>query len=77
MIIQQCGWMATDGIITVLAGYLGPKDQACYIIFMNISNTFLAIPLGVNSAACTFVGNFIGEGNVASAKKYMHGVFIF
>ncbi len=50
------------GTATFMAGMLGDTPTAAHAVVMNFVSLTFMVPLGVSAAACTRVGNLIGEG---------------
>ena len=61
----------------ILTGYISTYDMASFVILINFNDTIYALPNSINTAACTFIGKYIGSGNVPVAQKYMRGVVSF
>ena len=55
----------------LISGLLGVEDQATTVLIMNIILIGYMFATGLESAACTLIGNQIGSLNLNSAKKFM------
>ena len=47
-----------------MTGGLDVLSLTCQTIYMQYMMLFSAMPMGIMMAACTLVGNAIGEGNI-------------
>ena len=56
-------------ISSLWAGHLGPTALAAHSIVLNLASIAFMVPLGVSSAATTRVGNRIGAGDPAGARR--------
>lgn len=54
---------------TLLAARLGEASLAAHTITLKIASTSFMVPLGIGAAAATRVGNLIGAGDRARAKR--------
>lgn len=48
-------WWAYE-VMTLMAGYIGVKEQAAQIVLMNMVAFMFMFALGLSSAACTTIG---------------------
>ena len=64
-------------VLMVLLGLVDTKSQATHSILTTITMVILAIPLGIQTTACTMVGNKVGEGDTAGAKHTFKHINIF
>lgn len=62
-------WFSGD-IMTILSGQISKIDQTAIIIQFNISVIVRTSAIGLGTAACTLVGQQLGNNNVSMAKKY-------
>lgn len=65
-IVLEVGVFATA---TILAGKLAPEALAAHHIALQIAGTTFMIPLGISSAGAVAVGQEIGRGDPAAAKR--------
>lgn len=65
-ILLEVGVFATT---TVLAGRLRPEALAAHHVVLNIAGTTFMVPLGISSAGAVVVGQAIGRGDPAGAKR--------
>ena len=61
----------------ILAGLIGVKAQAIYIVTINISELVCKVPIGFAEGICVVVGNAIGANDVNLAKKWVKLTIIF
>lgn len=57
-------------VLTLIAHFLGPDENAGQVILLNVLSILYSIPMGFASASCALVGKNIGKGKVAKAKIY-------
>ena len=75
--LMSCLEFSALEILNVVCGVLGVAELGANSILMQLSMLMLCVRGSIGSAACTLIGNSVGEGNVANAKKYMlTGVFV-
>eukprot|EP00929_Paragymnodinium_shiwhaense_P031721 TRINITY_DN17710_c0_g2_i2.p1 TRINITY_DN17710_c0_g2~~TRINITY_DN17710_c0_g2_i2.p1 ORF type:complete len:232 (+),score=27.46 TRINITY_DN17710_c0_g2_i2:237-932(+) len=55
--------------MSLLAGHCGPTALAAHVAVSQVLVLLYMVPNGLCSATASLVGNFIGEGNCARAKK--------
>ena len=68
--IMLCSeWWAFE-ILIVLAGMLGVNELASQIIVITVSALLFMIPLGIQEASSSIIGNCIGANNVPLAKRF-------
>jgi multidrug resistance protein, MATE family len=65
-ILLEVGVFATA---TTLAGRLTPESIAAHHIVLNIAGTTFMVPLGMSSAGAVMVGQAIGSGEPARARR--------
>eukprot|EP00355_Strombidium_rassoulzadegani_P001472 CAMPEP_0168608908 /NCGR_PEP_ID=MMETSP0449_2-20121227/904_1 /TAXON_ID=1082188 /ORGANISM="Strombidium rassoulzadegani, Strain ras09" /LENGTH=55 /DNA_ID=CAMNT_0008648977 /DNA_START=495 /DNA_END=662 /DNA_ORIENTATION=+ len=51
-----------------MAGTISVSDQGCQIIYYNIYSLITSVPLGIQGAVCTLIGQYIGEGDIEKAR---------
>jgi MATE family multidrug resistance protein len=56
-------------ISTLVAGTLGEATLAGHVIALNLASLSFMVPLGLSQGASTRVGNLIGEGRSAAARR--------
>lgn len=56
-------------ISTLVAGTLGEATLAGHVIALNLASLSFMVPLGLSQGASTRVGNLIGEGRPAAARR--------
>lgn len=61
-------WWAFEFIV-IFAGILGVKELAAQIAIMMINGIVFMVPLGLQYSASGLVGNALGKGNPAQAKR--------
>ena len=54
---------------SVMAGWLGPTPLAAHTIVLNLATLAFMLPLGMSIAATTRVGNALGAGRPADARR--------
>lgn len=54
----------------ILCGIMGVNVQAAQILMNNCYVYFFCLALGMQSAACSFIGQEIGKGDVNRANQY-------
>lgn len=64
-------------LMVLVSAYFGTTEQAANIIIMNVVNSAFLIANGIDQAACTIIGQWIGNGNNFKAKKYYQSLKIF
>ncbi len=57
------------GVSTLMAGRLGTVDASAHLIVLNLSSITFMVPLGIGLAASARIGNLIGEGRFATARR--------
>jgi multidrug resistance protein, MATE family len=62
-------WWAYE-LMTLLAGYLTVEETAAQVVIMNLMFLSFSCSFGISVAASVMVGNNIGSGKIAQAKKY-------
>ena len=60
---------ANFGGIALLMGLLGTNEMAAHQIAINISSFTFMVPVGIGSAGAVLVGNAIGRGDSAAARR--------
>lgn len=55
--------------VALLIGNLGSRELAAHQIALNLASLAFMVPLGISGAAATRVGNAIGRGEVAAARR--------
>lgn len=60
---------ATFGTIALLMGLLGTAEVAGHQIAINLASLTFMVPAGVSAAATVLVGNAIGRGDAAGARR--------
>lgn len=61
-------------LLVLISGYLGTLEQATNIVIMNIILITYMITMGLETAACTLVGQEIGADNLGEAKKLFDSI---
>jgi MATE family multidrug resistance protein len=56
-------------IATLLAGRLGAVSLAAHTVVLNLASLSFMFPLGISIAASVRVGNLIGAGDIAAARR--------
>ncbi|MEX1362492.1 MAG: MATE family efflux transporter [Nannocystaceae bacterium] len=56
-------------ITTLLAGALGETELAAHVIALNLASLTFMIPMGLSQGTATRVGNLVGAGRAAQAKR--------
>lgn len=56
-------WWAFE-IFVLASGYIGVKEQAAQAILQNLSVFVFMVPLGIQEATCSLVGNSVGANYV-------------
>lgn len=56
-------------LATLMAGKLGPDALAAHAIVLNLASLSFMFPLGISVAAAVRVGNLIGAGDTAGARR--------
>ena len=69
-------WAAYD-MTNVIAGIVDSKTLGCHVVYYQYLMVLATLPMGIGMAACTLVGNRIGEGDVLAAKTYYRHINIF
>ena len=62
--------------MTILSGIIGIPQQAGQVIVMNMAEMSYQIAWGMQSAACTVLGNQIGLGNLKGSNAYLRVILI-
>ena len=62
-------WWAFE-ILTVLAGVLGVTELASQTVVMTVSALLFMVPLGLQEASCSIIGNCTGANNIPLAKRF-------
>ncbi|CAI2363767.1 unnamed protein product [Moneuplotes crassus] len=57
-------------VLSLFAGFLGVNELAANVVLFNTLAVFFVIPNGTGYAISALVGNSLGEGNPAKAKRY-------
>jgi MATE family multidrug resistance protein len=60
---------ATFGAIALLMGVLGTMEVAGHQIAINLASLTFMVPAGIGAAATVLVGNAIGRGDAAAARR--------
>ena len=58
--------------IALLMGLLGTNEVAAHQVAINIASFMFMVPLGVGAAASVLIGNAIGRGDPAAARRSMY-----
>ena len=69
MIMVCSEWWAFE-LLIVMSGLLTVTDQAAHILLANISAQMFMVPLGLQNATCSVIGNAIGKNNPTLGKAY-------
>lgn len=56
-------------LTTLMAGWLGEAQLAAHVIALNIASLSFMVPLGISQAASARVGNLVGAGKPAAARR--------
>ncbi len=56
-------------ITTLMAGKLGEAQLGAHVIALNLASLSFMVPLGISQAASTRVGNLVGAGKPAAARR--------
>ena len=76
IIVILCSeWWACE-LITILAGMIGVREQATYIIVLTVESTIFEVPLATGEASCALIGNCIGANIVQLAKRFFQMTWI-
>jgi Na+-driven multidrug efflux pump len=62
--------------MTLVSGIISLKCQVTQVLLINVFIGFTIFGVALQSAATAVVGNNIGRGDAANAKKYFHAVLI-
>lgn len=57
------------GVVGLLMGWIGPVAMAGHQVALNLASLTFMVPLGVSAAAAVLVGNAIGRGDTAEARR--------
>ena len=57
--------------MTIASGFVGITAQATQVLLINMTYFACMVGGGIQSTACTLVGNEIGKGDAATAKEYL------
>jgi MATE family multidrug resistance protein len=57
------------GVVGLLMGWLGTVPMAGHQVALNIASLTFMVPLGVSGAAAVLVGNAVGRGDAAEARR--------
>ncbi|MFI5280533.1 MAG: MATE family efflux transporter [Gemmatimonadales bacterium] len=57
------------GLVGLLMGWMGTRQMAGHQIALNIASFTFMVPLGVSGAAAVLVGNAVGRGDAAEARR--------
>mmetsp|Transcript_78441 Transcript_78441/g.108569 ORF Transcript_78441/g.108569 Transcript_78441/m.108569 type:complete len:191 (+) Transcript_78441:447-1019(+) len=69
-LLQLClEWWCFE-ILSLISGLIGVVYQATQVLLFQIAALAYMFPFGMSSAACTLVGNSIGENNLPLTRKY-------
>jgi len=63
--------------MTLTSGLIGVKEQASQVMLINMAMMAYMSAYGMQSTACTVVGNQIGRGNVDKGYTYCWLTFFF
>ena len=67
---MQCfEWWAFE-VIAIFAGVLGVTELSAQVVIVNIMGLVFMIPLGIQYAASSLVGNQVGKGCKEQAQRY-------
>ena len=75
VVVDCLGIWSENGMI-IISGMLGVKYQAAQVILMTMTEVAYAVGFGLQSAACTMMGNQIGKGDLEGAKKYYRVIMV-
>ncbi len=56
-------------IATLMAGRLGANDLSAHTIVLNLASLSFMVPLGISMGASARVGNLVGAGDLAGARR--------
>ena len=59
-------------LATLMAGKLGPTSLGAHAIVLNLASFSFMFPLGISTAAAVRVGNLVGAGDEAGARRAAH-----
>jgi MATE family multidrug resistance protein len=59
-------------LATLMSGRLGPQSLGAHAIVLNLASLSFMFPLGISTAASVRVGNLIGAGDEAGARRAAH-----
>ena len=68
--------MWSENGMVIISGMLGIKYQAAQVILMNMTEVAYAVGFGLQSAACTMMGNQIGKGDLEGAYRYYKVIMV-
>ena len=60
---------ANFGVIALLMGFLGTMEVAGHQVAINLASLTFMVPAGISGAAAVLVGNAIGRGDPAAARR--------
>jgi len=67
--LMWCGWWVYE-LQAIFAGWLGVEYLAAHVVCCNVEVTIFMIPLGIQQAASTLVGNAIGAEKPFAAVQF-------
>jgi MATE family multidrug resistance protein len=56
-------------LVALMMGWLGTRQMAGHQVAINLASLTFMVPLGVSAAAAVLVGNAVGRGNAAAARR--------
>ena len=63
-------WWAYE-VMNVMAGIIGSEELSVNVALVQINLLLFMIPVGIGSAACAFVGNYLGANQESTCKFYI------
>lgn len=63
-------------MMTLVAGYIGIKEQASQVILISMYSVIYCTGYGFASPGCTMLGQNIGKCNIPKAKEYLKALIV-
>jgi Na+-driven multidrug efflux pump len=60
--------------MTIVSGQISLADQVAQVLLLNLLEFNYMFGAGIQTCACTLIGNQIGNGDTKEAKKYLKAV---
>lgn len=62
--------------MTLVAGYIGMKEQASQVILISLYSITYSTGYGFQQPGCTMIGQNIGRCNIQKAREYMKALML-